>query len=276
MDLLVALAVMEWLSCIITPCDFGDDRFGVDTIYPTVPGGRQWFIDMNDPGSDGVFDPRAFLARNPDGSWRVSGEDNGKYQVRMNVGTPPGLQEWKNVEITGYVRVVDSLPPFQDHNALTWYARGGEHTIHAPCDGTSLKGRLHVGGSVDWLKEIWHAGGYTAPLGQVQVVDPIVGKWVGWKVAIYNINNGTAVRMESYIDAKADNNWTKVADVVDRGAWYTNSINFHNVDCGKPRNYVITDSGPIATFRSDNIVWDFKSLSVREIAPPADRLYSDP
>jgi hypothetical protein len=29
----------------------------------------------------------------------------------------------------------------------------------------------------------------------------------------------------------------------------------------------LTNGGPIVTFRSDNLVWEFKDLSVREIQP---------
>jgi hypothetical protein len=34
--------------------------------------------------------------------------------------------------------------------------------------------------------------------------------------------------------------------------------------------YIITNPGPIATFRSDNMIWDFKDLSIREIQAPSD------
>jgi hypothetical protein len=270
MDMLIIMAVLEWLPCIITPCHFNNstDAFGIHEIYPTAPGGREWFIDMNNPTSDGVFDPGTAITRNPDGSWRVSGEDNGKYQVRMNVNTPAGFKEWKNVEITGYARVAVSFPPNPGHNALTWYARGGVHSISAPCDGTSLKGRLHVGGGADWLKEIWHAGGYTSPLGKTNATDLVTGRWIGWKVAIYNIDNDTAVKMESYIDDSVTNSWRQVSSLTDRGGWYASDSDaeFYSIDCGKPKDYIITNSGTTATFRSDRIVWDFKSLSVREIA----------
>jgi hypothetical protein len=32
----------------------------------------------------------------------------------------------------------------------------------------------------------------------------------------------------------------------------------------------MTNSGPLVTFRSDNMIWDFTDLSVREIQPPID------
>jgi len=76
--------------------------------------------------------------------------------------------------------------------------------------------------------------------------------------------------MESYLDDKANNHWIKVADLIDDGGWYSNSPDsvFYSANCNKPKDYVITNGGPIITFRSDNIVWDFKNLSVREIQSP--------
>ena len=40
---------------------------------------------------------------------------------------------------------------------------------------------------------------------------------------------------------------------------------FYSANCGRSKDYVILNVGPIATFRSDNIIWDFKDLSIREI-----------
>jgi hypothetical protein len=64
-----------------------------------------------------------------------------------------------------------------------------------PCEGTSLKGILRINGLAAWQKEIWHTGGYTKTRAVVNVTDPILDKWIGWKVVIYNINNDTAVKM---------------------------------------------------------------------------------
>ena len=42
---------------------------------------------------------------------------------------------------------------------------------------------------------------------------------------------------------------------------------FYSANCGKPKDYIVTNSGPDVLFRSDNIILDFKNLSVREILP---------
>jgi hypothetical protein len=247
-------------------------------IYPTKQGGREWYLDVNNPLEDGIFDPGAKITRLQDGSWLVGEGDNGNYQIRMNVITPPGQDEWKNVEITGYVKVIDaasgdaaspegSPTPI---SAIDWYARGGRHNDDVPCEGTSLKGILRINGLAAWQKEIWHTGGYTDTRAVVNATNPILDRWIGWKVVIYNINNDTAVKMESYIDENANNNWRKVNEVVDNGGWDANSPDsvFYSVDCDRSKDYVVTNSGPIVTFRSDNIIWQFKDLNVREIRAP--------
>jgi hypothetical protein len=244
-------------------------------IYPTKQSGREWYIDVDNPLKDEIFDPGTKITRLQDGSWLVGEGSNGNYQVRMNVITPPGQAEWKNVEITGYVKVIDTASDDAASaegsptpiSAIDWYARGGRHSDSVPCEGTSLKGILRINGLAAWQKEIWHTGGYTNTRAVVNATIPILDRWIGWKVVIYNINNDTAVKMESYIDENANNNWRKVNEVVDNGGWHANSpdLVFYSVDCNRSKDYVVTNSGPIVTFRSDNIIWQFKELSVREI-----------
>ena len=246
------------------------DKFGILEIYPTKLGGREWFIDMDNPTKDPGFKPASNISRQSDGSWQVSGRlENGKYagEVRMEVLRLPGSAEWKNVEMTGYAKIIPIMNP---NDSLVWSVRGGVHNDTVPCEGTALKGEIDVNGTVSWVKEIWHTGGYTSKRAEVQATDPIIGRWIGWKVVVYNLNNDTAVKMESYLDDKANNQWLKVSDLTDDGGWYANSPDniFYSANCGKVKNYIITNGGPLAVFRSDNMTWNFKDLSVREITPP--------
>jgi hypothetical protein len=260
-------------SGIASPPSARSDRFGIKEIYPTKQGGREWYINMKNPANDSLFaigtGKDDNITRQSDGSWRIA------YQkVRMSVDTPPGTPMWKNVEITGYAKVNSLFP----HNAnskvgytdLAWFARGGRHTQSSPCDGLALIGGIHADGTVGWKKEIWFTGGYTDELGQAKITNSIVGKWIGWKVIMYNINNNSAVKMESYLDDKNDNHWVKVTDIIDDGGWFANSPDgiFYSANCGRAKDHIITEPGPDVAFRSDNLVWDFKNLSVREIQPP--------
>jgi hypothetical protein len=240
-----------------------DDKFGIKKIYPTKEGGREWYINMDSPTNDGTFDPKSKMTKQPDGSWKIAAK-----KVRMNVNTPEGMQPWKNVEITGYARVISANSPNNDH--LDWYARGGRHSDDVPCDGSALKGWLSIDGIASWVKEIWFPGGYTDQKDKVQATDnSILGRWIGWKVVMYNIDNDKAVKMESYLDDQNNNHWRKVTDLVDNGGWYARGSDeeFYSAGCGRSKDYIITNAGPIATFRSDNMVWDFSDLSVREIQP---------
>ena len=249
------------------------DKFGTLDVYPTKHTGREWYVDMQNPNGDGVFNPGSEIQRQSDGSWQIglNATRNGYEQVRMNVRTPAELEEWKDVEITGYTKVLNAS---NDHDALVWYARGNRHNNLVPCEGTSLKGGISADGTISWVKEIWHTGGYTDERGKRKVVESIIGKWIGWKVVIYNINekstNRTIVKMESYIDYNAKNKWVKVAEEVDRGGWEASSSDsvFYSGNCGRPRDFIITNSDRVAAFRSDNMIWNFQNLSVREIQAP--------
>jgi hypothetical protein len=250
--------------------------FKVKEIYPTKLGGREWLINMANPTSDKIFDPQSTITKQPDGSWQIQGrQTNSKFgnEVRMNVNTLKGQEQWKNVEITGYAKVISAADSLSNDH-LDWYARGGKHTDDAPCDGSALKGWLSVDGIASWVKEIWFPGGYTDEKDKVQATttndNSILGRWIGWKVVMYNIDNNKAVKMESYLDDQDNNHWKKVTDLVDNGGWYAKGSDeeFYSAGCGRAKNYIITNAGPIATFRSDNMVWDFSDLSVREIQPP--------
>jgi hypothetical protein len=259
---------------IPTPTGVPRHLFKIKEIYHTKLGGREWFIDMKNPAKDGIFDPGSSIEKQSDGSWRINGnfKSDGKNedQVRMAVGTRKGEEQWKNLEITGYARILSASSGSDD---LDWYARGGTHRSDVPCEGTAIKGTISVDGEVSWLKEIWHTGGYTRPKDVHKVTDSILNRWIGWKVIMYNIHNNKTVKMEAYLDNNDDNHWKKVSDLVDDGGWYARSSNeeFYSTNCNKPKDYVITNSGPYVTFRSDNMDWEFADLSVREIEPPASQ-----
>jgi len=277
---ITSVAVYYYYSSIIhIPPAAPRLSFKVKEIYPTKAGGREWFIKMNNPTSDQIFDPGSSIAKQPDGSWQIEGrQTNSKFgnEVRMTVNTPLGQEPWKNVEITGYAKVISADSLADDH--LDWYARGGKHSPDDPCDGSALKGWLSVGGVASWVKEIWFPGGYTNQRDKVKATpddSPILGSWIGWKVVMYNVDNNKAVKMESYLDDQDNNHWRKVTSLVDSGGWFAlgSDEEFYSAGCGKPKDYIITNAGPIATFRSDNMIWDFADLSVREIQPPATDIY---
>jgi hypothetical protein len=260
----------SWASALTSyPNHVRNDKFGIREIYPTKENGREWYVNMENPKDDQNFsitlNPN--LTRQVDGSWRISVP-----VVRMNVKTLEGESNWKNVEMTGYVKIVSVIENSSNkviENDLTWYARGGKHNPEFPCEATAYMGGLYDNGKVGWKKELWFVGGYTDEKQSNKVTNSLVDRWIGWKVVIYNVNNNSEVKLESYLDNTNSNYWVKVTNLVDDGGWYAKmpDSNFFAPGCYKDKDSIITNSGSTATFRSDNLIWDFKNLSIREIDP---------
>jgi hypothetical protein len=270
------------------------DPFGIREIYPTKAGGEQWFMNMNDITQD----PRTSftashptLTRNPDGSWKVSST-----QVRFNVFTSSGYHhelittlnqqqlaekgymqspnDWKDVEITGYLKLNEQGGDIRGHSGAlvgghyTLHARGGRHTgfgaSDGGCEGTSYHADWAYDGGTRFAKEQWHVSYRFTPY--KPSTDSIIGKWVGFKMIMYNIQqNGTiAVKMEIWVDPDNNGNWVKVNDFVDLGGWGK-----AGGECGGAPDQIISWGGPIVTYRWDNSPdVDIKDFSVREIQAP--------
>lgn len=250
------------------------DIFGVVKIYQTVENGTEWYINMTNPFNDDFFSisyDNLLLRKQNDNSWQIGGSE-----VKFNVNSTD-KKLWKNVEITGYVKVLGLLPfnekaiteDFDKDYEFSWIARSGKHSSSTPCDGTALVGSINVNGSVSWKKEIWHTGGYTGDKDKQKITDSILNRWIGWKTVVYNTGNDSAVKMESYIDNKNSGYWTKASEIMDNGNWNAKNNNqvFYKINCSKKIDQILADPKPYVTFRADNIIWDFKNLSVREIDP---------
>jgi hypothetical protein len=269
------------------------DPFGIREIYPTAASGEQWFMNMNDI----THDPRALfttgnpaLTRNPDGSWKVSSTE-----IRFNVYTSSGYHhelintldqqqlaakgymqspnDWKNVEITGYLKLNSLGGDVRGHSGslvgghYTLIARGGKHTgFGAPngCEGASYHTDWAYDGGTRFAKEQWHVSYLFTPY--KPSTDSILGKWVGFKTIIYNIqqNGTTAVKMEIWVDPNDDGNWVNVNNFVDSGGWGKDGG-----ECGGAPDQILSWGSPIITYRWDNSPdVDIKDFSVREIQAP--------
>jgi hypothetical protein len=252
------------------PNSTANDPFGIKKIYSTKQGGREWFMNMtnpqNDPNVEFTYNPK--LVKQNDSSWELDKND----KIRINIDTPKDLTPWKNIEITGYVKI-NSFINSTNTNGITdidWVSRTSIHNENLPCAGLSLHGGIYPDGTVAWKKEIWFTGGYTKEKSIPQITEPIINRWIGWKVIVYNVDNDSAVKMESYLDNTNSNYWVKVFEMTDDGNWLANSPDkvFYSANCGRSKDHIVLNPGPIVTFRADNAVLNFKDFSIREIAAP--------
>ena len=283
----------------------GFDKFGIREIYPSKPGGEEWFMNMQDPNNDPRTAKTPHMTQNPDGSWKVafnnqqqqiiqpvqSGGNCCQDEVRYGALTSSGYDEskvvidekeletkgymqspndWKNVEVTGYAKLLSTTGSSfaTDKGGWTWEARGGRHfgTI-APdvCYGTSYN--AHILWSTGDVR--WEKEQWHAHIVPTEYhPSPAIstGKFIGFKAIMYNMQQ----------DGKT---------VVKLEIWVDpNSDNrwmkaYQLIDsggwgdggevCGGNPDQIITWGGPLAIFRWDEATdVDIKDFSVREIQPP--------
>jgi hypothetical protein len=179
--------------------------------------------------------------------------------------------DWRNVEMSGYFRIISESS--SGAGELCLFARGGRHIDPQPnCEGSSMKGFLHTSGATRFAKEQYHiAYHYTTYSNQIN--QSIVNQWIGFKYVVYNrnVSGNNVVKQEIYVDQNNSNTWVKVDERADAGGWGVNGRTCN----GFSDDQLIIWGGPICTFRFDNITnVDFKFLSVREI--DADLISQEP
>ena len=219
---------------------------------------------------------------------------------------------WLNVEITGYAKAEQEFALGGDF-LFQWYGRGGHHSDTRHCEGSTLKYALwrrrentsDPGLSIGARKEVCHAAYCSARAVRNDAIPwtstDFYNKWVGMKAVIYNYASGsnTYTRQEGYLDVdvqdgngnlNAQNDWVLQTINNDTGGWLANESAF-NADCdgcGYSRDQIITARGGdtrsssanynrnLCAWRTDDIRWRWKYLTVREIDPTKPATGGDP
>ena len=151
------------------------DKFGIQMLFATMPGGREWFMNTDDPNTDGIFEARnQTVSKMRDGHWYASGNPP-DHRTRIMIKSPQGTDFWKNVEMTGYFKVVRTYPAGssnaeRENSRRTFqaYARGGTHSNilmvgsdskerYLNAVGSAYKGRIHFNGEASVAKEVGHS-----------------------------------------------------------------------------------------------------------------------
>jgi hypothetical protein len=255
---------------------------GVQMIYPTASGGETWFFNPNNP-EDGQFDENgANIEKNADGSWHVppgttrmdvftKGAGLLSDQQRSNFATYDYSEldrvgywlqpsDWKNIEVTGYFKVTST----SSGDGISFVSRSVRHSnsIQDGCGGSSYHNNIRFEGTFQFKKEMWHVNYDILPPSE-DGIGSIMNKWVGFKGVVYNLPDGS-VKLESYVDKDNNNQWQKVRELVDTGDWGDDMTHCN----AKTQGAAITWGSPMFIFKSTGVTYDFKNLSIREIALP--------
>ncbi|HZA47388.1 MAG TPA: hypothetical protein VE521_00505 [Nitrososphaera sp.] len=236
------------------------DKFGIEQLYPTADNGPVWFLNNEEPEEDDNFlmtsheqvdleeesDPGAFELDAETGT-----EEHG---VRIHADSP--VDEWKNVEMTGYFKLEEGNDQF------TLVARQGpSYNDDDGCGAYGYYGMLSAEGDAYFKKKLFHHGGGYSDRTAVEenVVDNLDNRWVGIKLITYDLP-GDDVKLELWVDdGNQQNKWKKSTEYVDDGDWEVSGS-----DCDRSDDDIIED-GTRGGFRVDNSEFEFKNLSIREI-----------
>jgi hypothetical protein len=239
------------------------DKFGIDELYPTADGGPVWFLNNEQPEEDDDFllTSANGIQLHDEGSdvFALDAETGTqKHGVRIHADSPDG--EWKNVEMTGYFK----LQAGNDQFTLIG-RQGPTYNDDGGCGAYGYYGLLSANGDAYFKKKLWHHGGYTDRTAvEGNVVNNLDDRWVGIKLVVHDLDDGD-VKLELWVDdGDETNNWKKVTEYVDDGQWKVAGS-----DCDRDSDDII-DDGSRGGFRVDDSEFEFKKLSIREIAEGAE------
>src|SRR6266496_3374292 len=165
------------------------DQFGITELYPSKASGEHYNMNMQSESNDPQFDPNGnTLTKNADGTYNVQSSS-----VRLQIFTSTGFQEnqiktlnqvqlaaqgymlkpndWKNVEITGYLKPNHFSTSTTNGAAhIEYVARGARNTndnylvggYSAQCEATTYHSNTYMTGRVKFEKDLMHTAGYTA------------------------------------------------------------------------------------------------------------------
>lgn len=261
------LACIAFTPVGLMPAYADEDEFGIEKLYPT--NDEVWEMDEDDPeeGKDRDNDHHPFqfgtdkniedLDYEGDGVWKMDvttgSEEHG---TRMHVYRPDG-EDWKNVEMTGYFKVLDG------DDQITMIARHGRsYHDDGGCEAMGYYAMVDMDGDAYFKKKLHHEdGGYSDKVAEVEdAIKDLEDEWVGLKFVVYNTGDDE-VKLELYGDeGDEDNDWELLTEYTDDG-----DLEVHEQDCDRSRDHVIDDAQPRVSYRIDDSEFEFKNLSVREI-----------
>ena len=282
-----------------------EEKEKIYSIYRDKPDGEYYRFNNKNPNDlkqiDETRNKEVFSEKNSDGSWKV-----GKGTTRIDISTKrAGIltqkemmkqietwnfskldkkrywlypNDWKNIEFTVIFKMLDAE---QRDQAISVVSRSiihdskGEEEIkeypNAYCGGSSYHNNISEDGKLQMKKEQYHADYVIDKPNEKINLGNLYNKKIGFKAIVYNFNNNSKVKMESFVDTKNEGNgpYIKVHEKIDDGKWGITSGKAKMDECGAiTKGAIISWGSPKIILKTNNLNFDMYDMEVREIIPP--------
>ncbi|HET7641914.1 MAG TPA: hypothetical protein VFK40_00270 [Nitrososphaeraceae archaeon] len=274
-------------------------------IYQTKPNGEHYRFNNNNPNDlkqiDETQNKEVFSERHPDGSWKVD-----KGTTRIDISTKQTgilsqeemmeqIKTWnysnldkqgywlypndfKNIEFTVILKMMEAEKRDQAisvvSRSIIHDSKGEKEIMRYPnayCGGSSYHNNISEDGKLQMKKEQYHVNYLVDRPNQETNLGSLYNKKIGFKAIIYNFNNNSKVKLESFVDVKNEGKgpYVKVHDKIDDGKWGTDSGKAKMDECGaKTKGAIISWGSPKVILKTNNLNFDIYDLEVTEIIPP--------
>ena len=331
-SLLISTLVSEFINMDLLLLFFPLPK--ISPIYPDKPGGEYYRFNNNNPNDlkqvNETKNEEVFSERNPDGSWKV-----GKGTTRIDIFTKQaGIvpqeemmkqiktwnfsqldkqgywlhpSDWKNMEFTAIFKMVEAKKQKQAISIVTrsiMHDSKGEDEIkeypNGYCGGSSYHNNIALNGKLQMKKEQFHADYVVDKRNEKIDLGNLTNKKIGFKAIVYNFDNNSKVKLESYVDVENEGKgpYVKVHEKIDDGTWGLNSTEEAKVEgnateakvegnateakvegnateakmdeCGaKTEAAIISWGSPKIIFKTNKLNFDVYDIEAREIVPPS-------
>jgi len=293
-----------------------EEKEKIYQIYRDKPDGEYYRFNNKNPNDLRQIDERKnkeiFSEKNLDGSWKVV-----KGTTRIDISTKQAgvlnqqemmkqIETWnfsildkqgywlypsdfKNIEFNIIFKMLDAEKRDQ---AISVVSRSiihdskGEEEIkeypNAYCGGSSYHNNISEDGKLQMKKEQYHADYVIDKPNEKINLGNLYNKKIGFKAIVYNFDNNSKVKLESFVDTKNEGRgpYIKVHEKIDDGTWGLNSTEEANVEgnatkakmdeCkAKTKAAIISWGSPKIIFKTNKLIFDVYDIEVREIIPPS-------
>ena len=282
-----------------------EEKEGIYPIYKDKLDGEYYRFNNKNPNDlkqiDETRNKEIFSEKNSDGSWKV-----GNGTTRIDISTKQAgiltqkemmkqIKTWnfsildkqgywlysndfKNIEFTVILKMREAVKRDQAisvvSRSIIHDSKGEEEIKHYPnayCGGSSYHNNISENGKLQMKKEQYHVNYVIDKPNEKINLGNLYNKKIGFKAIVYNFDNNSKVKLESFVDAKNEGKgpYVKVHEKIDDGKWGIKSGKANMDECGATtKGAIISWGSPKIILKTNNLDFDIYDLEVREITPP--------